>query len=197
MLFQFRDESLKTVRKNEKGENTLSNVLRSITEDSENHETVLNPIKYSYCCYCGKKFVKKDLKNIDRSQANHWLSLLEGKPYASPLETEIYFCKTCISLLKSNRISKFSLCKGWVFRDSTPKQLEGLNKYETMLISLRLPCVYVCRFKGNYGQYASIGTPISFTNPVAKLVEVLPRDPNLVFKHILRNVQKLFLMGID
>lgn len=78
-------------------------------------------------------------------------------------------------------------CKGWAFDDCVPECLSVLTKYEARLISLRLPCVYSWRSKGGFGQFASRGAPVSFSNPVAELVLTLPRRPSAVFKVLLEN----------
>ena len=60
-----------------------------------------------------------------------------------------------------------------------------------MLLSLRLPCIFVWRSQGDFGQYASIGSPVAFSNPVAEIADSLPRNPNVIFKHILENGKKI------
>lgn len=60
-----------------------------------------------------------------------------------------------------------------------------------MRICLRLPYIFIWRSQGNFGQYASVGSPDSFTNTVAKLCKVLPRNPNIVFQHIYQNGVKI------
>lgn len=40
---------------------------------------------------------------------------------------------------------------------------------------------------GGFGQYASKGSSVSFSNPVSDLVTILPRRPNAVFKDLLEN----------
>jgi len=71
--------------------------------------------------------------------------------------------------------------------DDVPWELARLNKYEISLISLRLPWIPIWQDRPGFSQYANKRTPVSYSNPVAQLRTLLPRDPNLVFKSILKN----------
>lgn len=79
------------------------------------------------------------------------------------------------------------LCNGWSFFHYIPVQLSRLNKYESLIISLRLPVIFVWRSQGGFGQYASYGTPVAFNNQFANLVSTLPRDPKIILRNILQN----------
>lgn len=71
-------------------------------------------------------------------------------------------------------------------------------KYERLLISLRLPCVYVWRAQGGYGQFTCCGVPVSFSNPVAALALSLPhRASSVVFSVILENGRQINLKAFN
>lgn len=189
-IFQFRSTPEPLTENCNLIEEEVLNVQEDITKDLENHFDVLEPKRYIGCSSCGKQFYKGHLTSIGRGLCKDWLQLLEHKTYGNDSGL-VYFCDHCKKKLKSGKTSKFSLCKGWVFKQKIPHELSSLNKHEVLLISLRLPWIPIWRDIPGYSQYASKRTPVSFSNPVAQICNLLPRNPNVVFKSVLDNGQKI------
>lgn len=90
------------------------------------------------------------------------------------------FCTQYANVLRAGRTPHTALCKGWVFNDAIPQQLSVLTHHESLLVALRLPCIYTWRSQCGFGQIASRGPPVSFSNPVAQLLTALPRKPSVI-----------------
>ncbi|KAI0562893.1 Helitron helicase-like protein [Gracilaria domingensis] len=57
----------------------------------------------------------------------------------------------------------------------------------TQPICLRLPSIFVYRSQGGFGQTASKGAHVSFSNPVSDLAKKLPRHGRMVFKFLIES----------
>lgn len=62
---------------------------------------------------------------------------------------------------------------------------------------MRLPCVYVWRAQGGYGQFACHGVPVSFSNPVAALALATSSSGICRFSVILENGRQINLNAFN
>ena len=159
----------------------------------KNHINIIDPRKYEPCSACGKKFTLLNLIEYSSSSIKSWIDLLENMLYGDRMAYHAFICRPCSVKLKAGNVPKFALCKGFCYLRNIPDVIQKLNKYESMLLALRLPCIFVWRSQGEFGQYASVGSPVAFSNPVAQIADSLPRNPNVVFKHILDNGKKIII----
>lgn len=166
---------------------SVASVISNTSYDIERHNSFLNPKTYVMCSSCGLNKLPEKFKCIVEGE-----QLTEIKYYVH----RMYYgskcfknaCTPCFNYMKrKKKASETALCNGWSFYNDVPIDLSRLNKYEYLLKSLRLPLIYVWKAQGGFGQYASCGTPVAFSNPVANLVNYLPRDPKIVFKNILQS----------
>lgn len=108
------------------------------------------------CCSCGKDVMKDQVIVKEKEKCKEWANkVLGGRLYEGEvvgLEDKVSkvanFCKVCIRLLENGKGSKYGLQNGWNFDTKLPEALKKLTKHESLLISLRLPYVWVTRDRG-------------------------------------------------
>lgn len=192
-IFQFRDTPITDSTFDAAVVAKMQDLRLRINRDLENHVKALNPRSFAACSSCGHDTKEEELIDPSQARGECFLNLLQHKLYQFIWSGENRFrvCRSCSGILSSRRVPITAMCKGWPFSESVPACLSTLTRYESILIAIRLPCVYSWRGQGGFGQNATRGTAVSFSNPVADLANVLPRRASAVFKLMLENGKRI------
>lgn len=187
-VFQFRAAPTDASSYSKAVVSAMNVVQEQVRADIETHIGYLAQISYFVCPSCGHQARTEQGRTPTPRQKVKFLKILQHHLYASNAES-FTICASCTSTLTASRLPSSALTRGWVFNNPIPDCLAALSVHDAMLIPLRLPCVYSWRCQGGYGQFATKGSPVSFSNPVAELVTSLPRHPAVVFAVMLENGQ--------
>lgn len=192
-VFQFRAPPIDSSPFSVAVSSEMACLRQNIEDDLKANADALDPDRYTVCSSCGhQERTSNGIRTTERTR-DKWCKLLGNQLYVSNENSRHFFvCRSCANILRASRVLSTAFQRGLVFTDAVPNVLSVLNKYERLLISLRLPCIYAWRAQGGYGQFACRGV-VSFSNPVATLAISLPHRASAIFSVLSENGQRVEL----
>lgn len=103
-------------------------------------------------------------------------------------EQNVVCCKTCLRHLQNGKLPQLSIANQFQF-GKAPPELCDLTLPKKLLIAFYRPKMYVATLRSfaspGTAQYAIKGNTITFPQDVAKIVESLPANPNILANHLV------------
>jgi len=147
--------------------------------ESQKYENIIKEGPTTVCACCGGLFFSRSLQIIDPIDINHQFRPLVFNEflypsYSTEVEVNIFFCYTCNTGIKNDKVPKIALTSGLMF-NTVDDCLNNLNDLEERLVSPRIAFMRI-RPLGWDGQKGMIGNVVNVPIDIQEsLQSVLPR----------------------